>query len=149
MNSSLDTTWVGTGVAGVFRRAGASLSCSSSLNMPMVILPMEQDCLSEARHHLGPEYFDRLHEDRMRHETVVSVAEHPIDGLALLLGFHRAQDGIDRADIGIALGDHFHGRGKLAGLGVLHALANPEGLEPGAAGELAGITPQRHRLLVA
>jgi hypothetical protein len=37
MNSSLDTTWVGTGVAGAFSRAGASLSCSSSLNMPMVV----------------------------------------------------------------------------------------------------------------
>src|ERR1700730_1938172 len=132
-NSSLETTWVGTGVGLAASSAGTSLARSSSLNMPMAIL----QGLSETRHHLGPERLDRFHQDRVRHQAVVSVAEHPIDGLAFLLRFHGPQHRVDRADIGIAHGDHLLGGREFAGLGVLHAAAEAERLEPGAAGELA------------
>src|SRR5690242_9436697 len=101
--SSLETSWVGSGIRSSARQAGTVAASSSSLNMPMIDLRV----LTEARHHLGPEFLDRLHEDRMRHQAVVSVAEHPIDRLALLLGLHGAQHGVDRADIGVTQLDHF------------------------------------------
>src|SRR6266481_2138748 len=100
--SSLETSWVGTGVGLLACQAGTSWSNSLSLNMPMIDLHLS----TEARHHLGPELLDRLHQDRMRHQAVVSVAEHPIDRLALLLGLHCAQHRIDGADIGVAHRDH-------------------------------------------
>src|SRR5438552_14266676 len=143
-NSSLETTCVGTGVGFLARRAGTSLARSSSLNMPMVNLQR----LPEARHHLGPELVDGFHQDRVRNQAVVSVAEHPVDGLAFLLGLHGPQDGIHGADIGVALPDDLLGRGELAGFRVLHAAAEAERLEPGAAGKLARIAPQRHRFRV-
>src|SRR6267142_6920747 len=143
-NSSLETTCVGTGVGLVARRAGTSLARSSSLNMPMVNLQR----LPEARHHLGPEGLDGFHQDRVWHQAVVSVAEHPVDGLAFLLGFHGPQHGVDGADIGVAHADYLFGRGELAGFRVLHAAAEAERLEPGAARELAGIAPQSHRLFI-
>ena len=51
MNSSLDTTCVGTGVGLAISRAGETLACSSSLNMPMVIL---QELAVAARLHQPP-----------------------------------------------------------------------------------------------
>src|SRR5580704_19398623 len=110
-NSSLETTWVGTGVGLAASSAGMSLARSSSLNMPMAIL----QGLSETRHHLGPERLDGFHQDRVWNQAVVSVAEHPIDGLAFLLRFHRPQNRIDGADIGIAHGDDLLGGRELAG----------------------------------
>src|SRR6266851_7105152 len=101
--SSLETSLVGTGVGLLSCQAGLSCWSSLSLNMPMIDLHLS----TEARHHLGPELLDRLHQDGMRHQAVVSVAEHPIDRLPLLLGLHCAQHRIDRADIGVAHGDHF------------------------------------------
>src|SRR5260370_14350948 len=101
-NSSLETTWVGTGVGLAASSAGISLDRSSSLNMPMVVL----QALAETRHHLGPELLDRFHQDRVRDQAVVSVAEHPVDRLAFLLGFHSPQHPIDPAHKGIAIGDH-------------------------------------------
>src|SRR6187401_735279 len=95
-NSSLETTRVGTGVGLSAARAGASAAVSLSLNRPMI----DPRCSAEARHHLGPERLDRLHQHGMRHQAVVSVAEDPVDRLALLLGFHRPEHGVDRADIG-------------------------------------------------
>src|SRR5690242_8258796 len=149
MNSSLDTTCVGTGVALSISRAGVTLARSSSLNMPMGTLPKAERGLAETRHHLGPERLDGFHQDRVWNQGVVSVAEHPIDGLAFLLGLHGAQHGVDGSHIGIAHADDLLGRRELAGLGVLHATAEAERLEPGAAGELARIAPQGHRLRVA
>src|SRR5262245_26272762 len=99
--SSLETSWVGIGVGLLACEAGTSPLSSLSLNMPMIDLHLS----TEARHHLGPERLDRLHQHGMRHQAVVSVAEHPIDRLALLLGLHCAQHGVDRADIGIAHAD--------------------------------------------
>src|SRR5246127_2010895 len=101
--SSLETRRVGIGVPPSTSCARTSSASSLSLNMPMIDLHLS----TEARHHLGPELLDRLHQDRMRHQAVVSVAEHPIDRLPLLLGFHRLQHRIDGADIGVAHGDHF------------------------------------------
>src|SRR5882757_2984402 len=143
-NSSLETTCVGTGVGLAASSAGTSLALSSSLNMPMIVL----QALAETRHHLGPELLDRLHQNRVWNQAVVSVAEHPIDRLSILLGFHGPQYRVDRADIGIAVGDHLLGARESAGLGVLHTPPEAERLEPGAAGELPGIAPQRHCLLV-
>src|SRR6266850_1683775 len=130
-NSSLETTCVGTGVRLVASSAGISLARSSSLNMPMVIL----QGLAKTRHHLGPELLDGFHQDRVWNQAVVSVAEHPVDRLAFLLGFHGPQHGIDGADIGIAAGDHLLRAREGAGFGVQHAPAEAERLEPGAAGE--------------
>src|SRR6266851_7436940 len=141
-NSSLETTWTGTGVGLAASSAGASLARSSSLNIPMTDLQISG---METRHHLGPELLDGFHQDRVWNQAVVSVAEHPVDGLAFLLGFHGAQHGIDGADIGIAAGDHLLRAREGAGFGVQHAPAEAERLEPGAAGKLAGIAPQRHR----
>src|SRR4051794_39566208 len=78
MYSSLDTTRVGIGVPLSISAAGTSAPNSLSLNRPMI------DLLAEARHHLGPERLDRLHQHGMRHQAVVSVAEHPVDRLPLL-----------------------------------------------------------------
>src|SRR5437879_9495960 len=75
--SSLETSCVGTGVGLLACQAGTRSASSLSLNMPMINLHLS----TEARHHLGPELLDRLHQDRMRHQAIVSVAEHPIDGL--------------------------------------------------------------------
>src|SRR3954469_9393253 len=116
-NSSLETTCTGTGVALAAWRAGASLAVSLSLNRPTADLPSS----AEARHHLGPEGLDRLHQHGMRHQAVVSVAEHPIDRLALLLGLHRLQHRVDGADIGVAHGDHLLRGREPAGLRILHA----------------------------
>src|SRR4029453_14456765 len=102
-NSSLATTWVGTGVGFAASRARVSAARSSSLNMPMIILPSRfEGASAETRHYLGPEGLDRFHQYRVRDQAVVSVAEYPIDGLAFLLGFHGPQHRIDGADIGIA-----------------------------------------------
>src|SRR4051812_27502805 len=148
MYSSLDTTRVGIGVPLSTSAARTRAPSSLSLNRPMIdLLTKPRRQLAEARHHLGPERLDRLHQHGMRHQAVVSVAEHPIDRLALLLGFHRLQHGVDRADIGVAQGNHLLRRRVLAGRRVLHAAAEAERLEPGAAGELAGIAPQGPRLL--
>src|SRR5260370_3488465 len=114
---SLETSWVGSGVGLLACQAGTSCSSSLSLNMPMIDLHLS----TEARHHLGPELLDRLHQDGMRHQAVVSVAEHPIDRLPLLLGLHGAQHRVDRADIGIAHRDHLLSSREFAGLGILHA----------------------------
>src|SRR5205807_8791327 len=100
--SSLETSCVGTGVEPLACQAGTRSASSLSLNMPMIDLHLS----TEARHHLGPEFLDRLHQDRMRHQAVVSVAEHPIDRLALLLGLHCTQHRVDGADIGVAHRDH-------------------------------------------
>src|SRR5215475_3674019 len=100
--SSLETSWVGMGVVLPACQAGTRSLSSLSLNMPMIDLHLS----TEARHHLGPEHLDRLHQDGMRHQAVVSVAEHPIDRLPLLLGLHGAQHRVDGADIGIAHRDH-------------------------------------------
>src|SRR4029077_8037443 len=141
-NSSLETTWVGTGVGLAASSAGISPDRSSSLNMPMIFLAKWlRGALAETRHHLGPELLDRFHQDRVRHQAIVSVTEHPVDGLAFLLGFHGPQYRIDRADIGIAHGDHFLGRRELAGLRILHAPAETERLEPGAARGIARKRP--------
>src|SRR6185295_5693510 len=91
MNSSLDTTWVGTGVALSIRRAGETRARSSSLSIPMAILQKSEWGLAESRHHLGPERLDGFHQDRVWNKGVVSVAEHPVDRLPLLLGFHGPQ----------------------------------------------------------
>ena len=40
----------------------------------------------------------------MWNQAVVSVAEHPVDRLAFLLGFHAPEHCVHGADIGIALG---------------------------------------------
>src|SRR5438477_5053389 len=77
-NSSLETTCVGMGVGLAAKRAETSLARSSSLNIPMVNLQR----LPEARHHLGPERLDGFHQDRVGNQAVVSIAEHPVDGLA-------------------------------------------------------------------
>src|SRR4051812_36792365 len=82
--SSLEMRRVGTGVPLSTWRAGMSRLSSLSLNMPMIDLRSS----AEARHHLGPERLDRLHQGGMRHQAIVSVAEHPVDRLALLLGVH-------------------------------------------------------------
>src|SRR5260370_19567927 len=101
--SSLETRRVGIGVPPSTSCAGTRSASSLSLSMPIIVLHLS----TEARHHLGPELLDRPHQDGMRHQAVVSVAEHPIDGLPLLLGLHCAQHRIGRADIGVAHGDHF------------------------------------------
>src|ERR1700747_2967903 len=100
--SSLETRRVGTGVPLSTACAGTSRLSSLSLNMPMIDLHLS----TEARHHLGPELLDRLHQDGMRHQAVVSVAEHPIDRLALLLGLHCTQHRVGGSDIGVAHRDH-------------------------------------------
>src|SRR5215475_10391499 len=100
--SSLETRRVGIGVPSSIACAGTRSASSLSLSMPMIDLHLS----TEARHHLGPEFLDRLHQDGMRHQAVVSVAEHPIDRLALLLGLHCAEHSVDGADIGVAHRDH-------------------------------------------
>src|SRR5258708_30335386 len=74
MNSSLDTTWVGTGVAAAAVSAAINELRSSSLNMPMTTSGLS----TESQHHLGPEFLDRLHHDTKMLPTIVSIAEGPI-----------------------------------------------------------------------
>src|ERR1051325_10484345 len=112
--------------------------------------PKSKSPSGDARHDFGPEALDRLHQHVMPHEAVVGVAEHPFDRQPAAQLFERAGDRVDRADQRITLLNRFlRASWRQAGVGIDHTLAKAERLEPGAAGEHAGIAPQGDRLGIA